>query len=219
MGRINTTSGYDPFAGRMQGTPKGHNARLRTEYNSKANGEVRLWVQDVQTGFALNGSDGQSQDTRSYFPRNRIQQSIVVSCQFPNQTLYADALEWIHERQRDKSTSLSLWIFARKMPVKGKGEDIHAYGYIKNVMRKHERFVYAPELNFEFLVKRLAAPSGWRDSQETVKMTSLPSWKDVIEKYQTFRDDPDAASEDAVGIDPKDDPDLTTDFGGGLRPY
>lgn len=196
--QANTTAGYDPSVGVRQGVRGGSNGYLQTKYDAAKHGKVKLWVQDVSTGFSLNGSVAHSQNTRSFFPRNRVQQSIMVSCQFPNQTLYADAAEWIRKRHLSKATSTVLMIKPTWLPVRGMGDTIHVHGYIKAVERKHERFVYAPEMTIEFLVQQVLSPAGWVDENQDKQqgLRVLQSWREVILNNNAWRDGPDPPPED-----------------------
>lgn len=191
--RIPTNAGYDVWGGVIQGTPPKSNGIL--EYKHGSGKKQKLWVYEVQTGFSLSGTTGQSQKVRSFFPRNRVQQSFMVMCQCPNQLEYGQTVEWIRESQQKQSTSVRLTIAAKNMPVKGKGSPILAEGYIKSVQRKHSRFEYAPELQFEFLVERIYSPDAWKDTQE-VTIRRLKSWRDIIDnqvKSGFIRIDPDAS--------------------------
>ncbi len=210
--KVTTDRGYDVRSGRIQAEKtepyrdnKGHkvtrnhliphaNGRL-SQINSTSTPIVPLWVYEYETGFSLSGITGQSYKTRSFFPRNRIQQSVAVSCQFPDQKSYGDAIEWIRQQQKTRSSAILLQIIGRTVPVKGRNTSFAAEGYVKSVQRQHQRFVYAPELRFDFLVERTLSPSNWADSLTTEELKgprSLPDWKTVIEKQGVFRRQPDA---------------------------
>ena len=198
--QISTNQGYDVWGGVIQGTPPRWNGLLY--YKSDSSAYQPLWVYEVKTGFSLSGTTAQSRSVRSFFPHNRVQQSVIVSCQCPNQLVYGQTVEWIRESQKKLSTSVQLTIFSKNMPVKGLGSPIHAEGYIKNVSRRHVRFEYAPELEFEFLVERVFSESS---SDRGVKMRILNSWKDIIESQKkdgAFRIDPDEQTPSMPPITP-----------------
>ena len=223
--RPNTSKGYDVEAGKLQGEPLGSvngwlyqsdkggptaksSSFLRIPETVRGSGGKAaskvhgrgLWVYEVQTGFSLSGTTGQSYQTRSFFPRNRVQQSITVLCQCPNQQNYADTVEWIRATQKSHSTSVKLAITTKVMPVKGQSLPLLVEGYIKSVPRSHRRFEYAPELRFDFLVERVDLPAAWADQLSAKELKGprvLPTWKDVIEKQGKFRRDPDRIQDGA----------------------
>ena len=186
-----TNLGYDTNATKKS-TPVGANGLLTfPKLESKS-----LWIYEVNSTFGMAGSKAQSYRTRSFFPRNFIQPSFMVSCQFPNQETYADVVEFIRNTQTLLDSSLRLYITPRRMGVKGLSEPFEAEGYIKSVSRSHERFVYAPELQFEFIIENQVFPVAWRDTK-VQSPRKLRSWKEIIEqKKPGFLRDPDPKPEE-----------------------
>lgn len=221
--KIHTKKGYDVEVTKLQGEPtskangflfidkssgglpKGKKSFLNpaSAPSKGTKGGRRLWVYEIQTGFSLSGTTGQSINARTFFPRNRVQQSITVLCQCPNQQNYAETVEWIRSTHKLRSTSVRLSITTYNMPVKGQSEPLLAEGYIKSVPRSHSRFEYAPELRFDFLVERILLPAAWKDELTKAELggpRELPTWKDVIEKQGVFRRDPDGLDDDVLPI-------------------
>lgn len=181
------------------------NGRLYEKGDNKANGP-RLWVYEWGTGFSLSGSTGQGISMRDFYPRNRIQQSITVICQCPDQQIYGDTIEWIRTQHRKRTSSTVLEIVGKTGPIKGPNQSLAAEGYVKTVVRSHERFVYAPELRFDFLVERIMKPSAWEDklsdADRLLGPRSLPDWNTVFIENGKFRRNPDrrkAASPPTLG--------------------
>jgi hypothetical protein len=166
--------------------------------------EVPLWVFDVATSFAMSGSTAQSPQTRTYFARNFTQGTITVSVQLPTQVHLGRLTEFVRRTHRGMQSSTMLEIvgggpsgnFRRRLKYGGPSFNIAAEGYIRSIPREHMRFVYSPELAFEFVVERLIAPSSWADTP--VNIRRLKSWHDIVEgvlkhdKNAGFEGDPDA---------------------------
>lgn len=188
-----TNAGYDTNAARRP-APGGANGWLR---NLLDDTEVPMWVYEVQTGFAMAGSVGQSPRTRSLFPHNMEQQQFTVMAQFPNQDLYAQVVEFIRSMQYKLSSSLLLQVVNRSgyqgRKLKGVHRDLAVEGYVLRVPRAHRQFEYAPELRFDFVAERIRQPSQWVG--EKIEMKMLQTWRDVIEKKEgTFMPVPDEPS-------------------------
>lgn len=158
-----------------------------------------LWVSELRTSFSISGQRAQSRRTRSYFPHNFAQPSFTVVCQCANQTIYSRTIEFIRSTQTSMDSSVHLWVidatrYSGHRNIRGRHRSNVAEGYIKSVKREHGRFIYAPELSFEFVVERHLQPSGWRDD-DSVTQRILPSWKEVIENGITaYAKDPDPDS-------------------------
>lgn len=174
-----TGQGYDTNATRRP-LPKGVNGWLKSLLDGS---EVPLWVYEIGTGFGMAGIKAQSQRTRSLFPHNMEQQQFTVSCQFPNQELYANAVEFIRSMQTKLSSSLILQVVNRGIAVnrlKGVHRDLYVEGYVLNAPRGHQRFIYAPELRFGFVAERIHEPQEW--AGEEVKIKMLTTWREIIEE-------------------------------------
>lgn len=201
------SKGYDLSTRPRNGTPKANG------WLSAGGDEVKLWVFDVSTGFALEGETAQSARTRSYFPHNASQVSISVSSQFPSQKEYADVTEFVRSTHLDMgSKSLcKLEIVAgaprnsrshRNNKYGGVHQPLSALGYVQTIKRAHKRHEYAPTLQFEFVVQKWiygwdgGDKTGWGDSAANIRR--LKSWHDIVEgilrnsKGAAFEADPDA---------------------------
>jgi hypothetical protein len=174
-----TNQGYDTFA-LKQPSPPGVNGYLVGLDNQR---EVSLWVTEVSTAFAMSGSTGQSYRTRSFFPHNMEQTKFTITSQFPNQETYANAIEFIRKYQVKFTSSMRLQVISRGIDhngnLKGSHNDLDVEGYVGSVKRIHERFVYAPTLQFEFISERILLPKAWADGKIKIKL--LKTWKEIIE--------------------------------------
>lgn len=184
---------------------------------SKGGTNVYLWVYEVQTGFSMSGTRGQSVRTRSFFPRNFVQPTFTVLCQSPNQENYANVMEFMRDAQTDIDSNVKLAIVSRSLytgyKLKGAHEDNDMEGYIKNAPRVHNRFEYAPNFRFDFVVERFLAPATWADKVASQRV--LPSWKDVIEsKKGAIYSPPDPVTDTATLSSPL----LTPGPNGEIRP-
>jgi hypothetical protein len=187
--------------------------------------EKKLWVYEVQSGFSMSGSTGQSYRTRSFFAHNMVQPAFTIACQCPNQDIYGDTVEFLRWTQTSFDSSLRLEVvprFVKDLPahkgqanrrLRGPHRAIIAEGYVKSVPREHERHVYAPELSFAFIVERMLAGLG---SENPVQIRQLKNWNDIIhdQSKQGFIDDPDTPAP-VIPPRPADFPPLQ---GGAQRP-
>lgn len=199
-----TERGYDIQAVSKR-TPPGSNAILES-LSLPPDAAVRLWVSEIQIGFAMSGSTGQSFRTRSFFPRNFTQPTFTVFCQCPNQKIYGDTLEFIRTTQItfDQSLNFILLNAGSKFnrTIKGSHSGNSAQGYIKSVKRSHERFTYSPDLQFDFVVERFLSPPDWMDKGNQTPST-LKSWSEIIMQHKNLlAKDPDQNSVSPDAIDP-----------------
>lgn len=202
-----TGAGYDVNATRKD-LPHHHNGRLYLGNFDSGDG-VNLYVHEVQTGFALGGSTAQSASTRSFFARNFIQPEFNVLCQSPNQSHYGQVVEFIRASQKlaIAGTEANLEIYTANRlgvnagsdtykRVKGDHQPIKATGYVKQVPRQHEHFVYAPEYTFSFVVAKMISPSGWADQLLPPRM--MMTWHEIITTIMKgeYIGDPDVTKKD-----------------------
>lgn len=211
-----TNNGYDTNALKKVNPPR-PNGWLRSLIDKDT--EVPLWVSEYGTGFSMSGSVGQSPGTRTFFPRNMNQQQFTVLCEFPNQEVYAETVEFIRRMQKRLSSSLLLQVVSRVKysqgaRLKGSHKDLAVEGYVITAPRAHEQFNYAPTLQFDFIAERIHEPSDW--GGEAIKMKMLTTWRDVIE---------DKKKDGAFVPVPEEPPTATNvpsrvapDGNGGLRP-
>lgn len=195
-----TQYGYD-VAATSSRIPRGQNATLSFQNQS----DLGLWVYEVNTQFAMSGTMGQSPRTRSYFPHNMVQPSVNLMCQFPNLKLYGDAAEWLRYTQINLQGLISLKVIPRETGVKGLSDPIDAKGYVTDVRRTHQRFVYAPEMTLNFVILSSSAPAIWGDDTQ-VTPRKIKSWADIIasQKPGFIRDsDPVVAGDPAQPIPQK----------------
>lgn len=145
-----------------------------------------LWVYDLRTNFSLVGATAQSVRTRSFFAHNMAQPSLSLDCQFEDQGIYADTVEYIRSNHWDLSSLMRLYIQPNNTGVatgdrmRGSHGAIYVEGYVKSVRRSHKRFEYAPEMSFDFVISNvLQGPGGyWKGEPATV--TKMATWNALI---------------------------------------
>jgi hypothetical protein len=213
---INTNQGYDVRATSPKANDRGINAYL--SYGRE--GRVPLWVFDVSTGFALEGSTAQSARTRSFFVHNASQPTVSVSSQFPSQESYGNVAELIRKAHLDIGSGIYMKLeIAARWP---KGSEAHrnnkyggthsplgAYGWVQHAPRQHRQHEYSPTMTFDFIVKQWTSgwdagqSPGWNDS--AVNILRLKSWHDIIASLvknsggTAYEADPDADANDIAG--------------------
>jgi len=204
--------GYDLNAVNQANPPGANGILVFRQYS------VLLWVYELTSDFAMAGNTGQSYRTRSYFPHNFVQPSFSIKCQFANQKAYSKTIEMIRHTQTNFDSSVKITVVnnspKRGRGVKGAHRGNAAEGYIKSVKRLHERYVYSPELQIDFVIEKHLSPPGWSDNDIDTKIKVLPTWKDVIESRKSgFLADPSAPSEVPDGPST-----VAPDGNGGSRP-
>lgn len=180
--------GYDVKTSSMQATDAGANCYLVDESD---NTHILLHVVEVTTNFALNGSTGQSNLKRDFYPRNFQQVSWSFTCQAPSQRHMGRIAEFIHKSQRNcvRGDSLMGLVFPRgglrrtaATPnhdgMKGTHMGLSMAGYIQGIDRVHERFEPAPTYSFDFVVSRMR--SGPFTDKPYVAYT-LVKWNDLVQ--------------------------------------
>lgn len=124
---------------------------------------VDFFVTKISIDVGLAGSTGQSRFTRDFYPHNMVMPSFAVEGQCMDQNDYGTLVEFVHQAQQKgvyDGTLLQLdvagnGLSVRRPIMKGSHKPIHAQGFIRNMPRKHERFVYAPTFNFSFVVSTM----------------------------------------------------------------
>lgn len=204
-----TDKGYDVNATRKN-LPPHHNGRLYLGNFDSGDG-VNLYVYEVQTGFSLGGSTAQSASTRSFFARNFVQPAFNVLCQSPNQSHYGQVVEFIRASHKLAITGVesNLEIYnANRLGassgtnqygrIKGDHQPIKATGYVSQIPRTHERFMYAPDYTFSFVVAKMISPSAWSD--QLITPEQMMTWHDIITKIMKneYITDPDSTKKKTV---------------------
>jgi hypothetical protein len=136
-----------------------------------------LWIDDIQTGYKLNGSYGQSKNSRLFYPHDMDQNNIIVKGTMPNQAEYDKLVKFVAEHhenalaggfakfylfpstfnqdgsKRDYSKTQA---FAKKVDVpvannlryRGWKYDVIILGHVAG----HARFTYSPTYQLQLLV-------------------------------------------------------------------
>jgi hypothetical protein len=128
-----------------------------------------LWAHQISMNFELAGSYAQSASFRAFYPRNFVQPHIQISGQCASQADHASLIEFIRKCQlqaiRGANNTTGLIIPQGSPESKitqqsgGRFEHQgHAFqGHILKADRTAERWVNAPEFQFEFLVVTASA--------------------------------------------------------------
>lgn len=165
------------------------NAYLRDSDDNR----VWMWVNDINANFAMSGSTAQSKKLRSYFPHNFAQPSITLSGQTPNQYQYNRLAEFVRKCHaqsvlNSNENTIRLVVLAggeeTKRPiVRGHRNSIYLDGYISNMPRRAERFINAPEFQFEFIITKANKFLGLND--QAINRIKIESIIDVITDPQS----------------------------------
>lgn len=167
-------------------------------------GSIPLWIHEIETAFGISGSSAQSASKREFYPRNFNQPTYTFRGQSHSEHEYTTIAEFIRDGQLGCIFGDRLFIISapaagpvseivntvaggkskgkarHKMNrnLKGRRPGIRLQGYIQTAQRSHERWVNAPEYEFEFVVSRsLAGPI----LDEAVKPHVLPvNWDQFV---------------------------------------
>jgi hypothetical protein len=130
-----------------------------------------IWVHDIQMNFEAAGSYAQSAAFRAYYPRNFVQPKVGITGQTASQADYASLCEFIRRSQLQSlryegATSTydpTLNTVTLVIPEGGPGHPGHNHlghylnGHIARIERTSERWINAPEFQFEFIVTTASA--------------------------------------------------------------
>jgi len=124
-----------------------------------------LFIDSISTEWSLSGSLGQSQEARSFYPRNMIQGDLVITGTMPNQYEYDKLVEFVLNHQKDvvQKTDVQygndalLQVKGLKFTFvtpEGRRDTTYHHGprligtqfviVITNIKAGHERFKFAP---------------------------------------------------------------------------
>lgn len=176
------------------GPNRGSNAFLE----SSGADRVFLWVDNFQAAFNISGTQAQSVTTRSFYPHNLGQLTLTVHGQTPNQYEYGRVVEFI--RHSHKKAVASGESFRLVIPEITPGEDsklrnpedsrntrspVDVGGYVLSIERRNERFVNAPEYEFQFVILQSRNFLGMMD--EPVIQKNLVTILQLVENDKEFK--------------------------------
>lgn len=141
-----------------------------------------LWLVEMSSDVALAGSTGQSERTRTFYPRSFTQPVMRLQGQSPTQLEYGRMVEFIHYMQQKSldGALTTLTVYGRGYNgtgIKGHHEGFSASGYIKQITRSYAKHIYSPAYNFDFIVAR-TNQGLWQDSITDGKAQS--AWADIV---------------------------------------
>lgn len=144
---------------------------------------VYLWVDDMGASFNISGSTAQSYNQRAFYPHNLGQLMLTVHGQTPNESEYGRVAEFVRHSHKKAVTNGQFFRLViaegghnpdvanpptttrdqQVHGVKGRHEAVDVDGYVLSIDRKHERFVNAPEWEFQFVILRSKGFLGLKD--------------------------------------------------------
>lgn len=136
---------------------------------------VFLWVNNVESAFAMAGNTAQSHRSRRFYPHNFTQPSVTISGQTPNQYEYGRLAEFVRSAQlrslNDDQALLTFKLFEGggagitndNPAIRGKHQQIAIRGYVTRVDRITERFINAPNWTMEFVITEAQSFLGLHD--------------------------------------------------------
>ena len=120
--------------------------------------KVWLYCNSVKTQWQLNGSTAQSRSGRVFYPRNTLQGDLTFNCQWPNQDLYFQFIEFLqfhYDRAiQDITSPLSIALPRGQYRMESSDGttmlfDVHKgmalQGYIRNMQALLDTTSFAPE--------------------------------------------------------------------------
>lgn len=126
-----------------------------------------LWPYELELDFALSGVTGQSRTKRDFYPRHLTTPKIIVRCQTFNPYLYNKTTRFVRRHQlhqvmaggtkvhQHKGDMMQLVVKGTSGPnrtTKGGYRGMTLLGFVENVPAGAERFVQAPEVEFQFVL-------------------------------------------------------------------
>lgn len=119
-----------------------------------------LWVHEIVMNFQMAGQRAQSHRMAEWYPRNFVAPTVTLTGQTQNQKQYAHIAEWIRRTQYYALRWKNAGEYTVKLSIPDNGNKVLGHyhqghtlrGYIRNIERRTERFVNAPQFSFEFIV-------------------------------------------------------------------
>lgn len=159
--------------------------------------QMYLWLHNIEAGFEMGGNFAQSARKRDWYPRNFSQASFALTGRTANQAEYHKLAEFIRKTQdkslRWKDTDPIGSTVLLGIPSSGRHAGHSLRGHILHMERTSERWIFAPEYRFEFLIS--AAHVGLfetKTANSEVAKRKLAPWMDIfLTKKARFQKDPD----------------------------
>lgn len=189
-----------------------------TVYLENQDGEgIYTFIHEVGAGYEMGGSYAQSARKRDWYPRSFTQARMSFTGRTANQAEYHKLVEFIRKTQdyslrwRNESQDPTYATVKLMMPDSPRYTGHSLRGHIPKIDRVAERFEFAPEYTFEFLISR--ADTGLfhtQTSKRDVQLRKLAPWMDIFvtNSQATWQANPD---------DPTPNP-AAPDGHGGSRP-
>lgn len=206
----------------------GQNATLEdrsVQHKDNSFDEVKLWVQEISADFSLAATTAQGPLKRDLYPHNFVQPSYTFSCQSPNQEHRARVAEFVRRSQLRSLQGLGLlriYVPAAGLDrmtlttsnhnnktkkattrrivrnQKGARSQLALEGYIQSIPRGDERFVNAPDFQFNFIVSRSLAGPFQDDPISSLILGDVKTWQQLL--AGDFINDPDKAKAAAKAV-------------------
>jgi hypothetical protein len=157
------SKGYDIEAARLHGSRREEALEHRNALLHDGSGYVEFYCNGIEFNQALAGKTVQSKNVRDFYAHNIQIPPMMVRGQCLDQEDYGTVVEFIHQAQRNSlgGSLIELTVDGHgsdltqgdgNVTLKGAHKPFKGHGYIPKMPRKHERFVYAPEFQFQFIV-------------------------------------------------------------------
>ncbi len=156
---------------------------------------MRFFINEIKVGIGMSGTWGQGRRVRDLYPQAFTMPQYTIVGQSLTQEDYGLLCEFIHAHQQEAmgngntihlSVKEGIPIFPRHefggAGIAGYHEPIEAMGFVEQMPRKHERFIYTPTFEFEFNVvwSSVGIFSGQIFSKDTVQR----SFMDILEAHE-----------------------------------
>src|SRR5436853_2378271 len=118
--------------------------------------EMYLWLHQIDASYQNGGSFAQSARKRDWYARNLTQVSMTLTGQCANQKDYHKLVEFVRQTQRQslrwKDSGMGTNSVRLIIPRTHRHTAYDMHGHIAKIDRTSERFVFAPEYSFDFLI-------------------------------------------------------------------
>lgn len=147
-----------------------------------------LWIYQMGIDFSLKGSTAQSQMTRSYFPRNFSQPTVVFRGQCLDQANYRKLGEFVRRQQVQAVSSgkvMGVTVPRAGNSVAGKQrgprDGFSAEGYVLTMQTGAGFGEFTPEYELPFVVSRnRSGIGGWEPHPGSLKSLRIKTWAEIF---------------------------------------
>lgn len=169
--------------------------------------ELYIFIHQIDAGYEMGGSYAQSARKRDWYPRSFTQARMTFTGRTASQAEYHKLVEFIRKTQdyslrwRNESQDPTYGTVKLIMPASSRYKGHNLRGHIPKIERISERFEFAPEFQFEFVISRAdAGLFHTNTSSRDIQLRKLAPWMDIfVTKSQaTWQANPDDPSPDSA---------------------